>query len=117
MDLGFLPENMRYFAISGRASWVGPKGSEKGIAIPTGVPTAIEFNSEPIRLTFDASKFAFGDKYSHQVDVWVAYRYWQNKYGYDHSASGECTVNLVPGGQNTGSCTESSINTGVSVKF
>jgi hypothetical protein len=117
MDLGFLPENMRYFAISGRASWVGPKGSEKGIAVPTGIPTAIEFNSEPIRLTFDASKLAFGEKYLHYVDVWIAYRYWQNKYGYDHNISGECTVNFVPGGQKTNSCTESSLNAGVTVKF
>jgi hypothetical protein len=117
MDLGFLPENMRYFSISGRAAWIGPKGSEKGIGIPTGVPTAIEFNSEPIRLTFDASKMAFGEKHSHEVDLWVSYRYWQNKYGYDHNFSGECTVNFVPGGQNTGSCTEKSINTGITVKF
>ena len=27
-----------------------------------------------------------GPKYSHFVDVWVAYRYWQNKFGLDHNA-------------------------------
>ena len=47
-----------------------------------------EFNSEPIRLTFDASKAFMGPKYSHFVDLWVAYRYWQNKFGLDHNADG-----------------------------
>jgi hypothetical protein len=117
MDLGFLPESMRYFAISGRANLIGPRGPEKGIGVPASVPTVIEYNTEPVRLTFDASKAAFGARYSHFVDVWVAYRYWQNKYGYDHSRSGECTVNFIPGGVNTGSCTESSVNAGVTVKF
>src|ERR1700688_1393454 len=28
MDLGFLPENMQYFSISGRAGWYGPKGDQ-----------------------------------------------------------------------------------------
>jgi hypothetical protein len=28
MDLGFLPENMQYFSISGRAAWYGTKGTE-----------------------------------------------------------------------------------------
>ena len=91
MDLGFLPANMQYFSISGRAGWYGPKGdSERPSALSgPGVCTAsnTEFNSEPIRLTFDASKAFMGAKYSHFVDVWVAYRYWQNKFGLDHNAS------------------------------
>lgn len=117
MDLGFLPESVRYFSISGRAAMIGPKGPEKGIAIPSSVPTVIQYNTEPVRLTFDASKAAFGERYSHQVDLWVAYRYWQNKYGYDHSASGQCAVNFVLGGVNTGACTEQSFNSGITVKF
>src|SRR6202521_1902667 len=28
MDLGFLPENMQYFSISGRAAWYGRKGTD-----------------------------------------------------------------------------------------
>ena len=48
-------------------------------------------NSEPIRLTFDASKAAWGDKYSHFVDVWVAYHYWQKKFGLDHNLAVGCT--------------------------
>ena len=48
--------------------------------------TKTEFNSEPIRLTFDASKAFWGPKYSQFVDLWVAYRYWQNKFGLDHNA-------------------------------
>ena len=65
MDLGFLPENMQYFSISGRAGWYGPKGPENSplpLAPPGNISTAVEFNSEPIRLTFDASKAIWGTK-------------------------------------------------------
>lgn len=112
MDLGFLPENLRYFSISGRAGWYGKKGLETNTAGAT--PTAIELNSEPIRLTFDASKAVMGPKYSHFLDVWVAYRYWQNKFGLDHSASVFC--NVSPGVSNN-SCTEKSLYSGVTLKF
>src|SRR5690348_10243860 len=75
MDLGFLPENMQYFSISGRAAWYGRKGTDTEplpVNVANGVlPTKVEFNSEPIRLTFDASKAVWGAKYSHFVDVWV----------------------------------------------
>jgi len=120
MDLGFLPENMQYFSISGRAAWYGKKGTDTEplpVNIANGVlPTKVEFNSEPIRLTFDASKAVWGAKYSHFVDVWVAYRYWQNKFGLDHNAAFACTSG-VPAGQNNGSCTESSLYSGITVKF
>ena len=79
MDLGFLPENMQYFAISGRAGFYGPKGNQNqplGLA-GGGTATKTEINSEPIRLTFDASKAFMGPKYSHFVTIWVAYRYWR----------------------------------------
>jgi hypothetical protein len=115
MDLGFLPENMQFFSISGRAAWYGPKGNQNsplGLA-SGGVPTKTEFNSEPIRLTFDASKAFWGQKYSHFVDVWVAYRYWQNKFGLDHNAAPQCVVGVV----STNSCTESSLYSGITVKF
>src|SRR3569832_700416 len=80
MDLGFLPESMQYFSISGRAGWYGPKGDQNAPLVGTGVgfnstATKTELNSEPIRLTFDASKAFWGPKQSHFVDVWVAYRY------------------------------------------
>ena len=78
--------------------------------------TAVEFNSEPIRLTLDASKAMWGPKWSHFVDVWVAYRYWQNKFGLDHTTAFACTSG-VPAGQNNGSCTESSGYAGITVKF
>jgi hypothetical protein len=113
MDLGFLPETMRYFAISGRAGWRGPKGNQNaplGVA-GRGIDTKTELNSEPIRLTFDASRMIWGPSRSHFVDVWVAYRYWQNKSGLDHELSSVCT------GIYAGSCTESSVYTGVTVKF
>jgi hypothetical protein len=118
MDLGFLPETMQYFSISGRASWTGPKGTDAN-PLPANAannvfPTAIELNSEPIRLTFDASKAMWGGKYSHFVDVWVAYRYWQNKFGIDHAASTLC--NIAPGVSNN-TCTESTVYSGITVKF
>jgi hypothetical protein len=123
MDLGFLPENIQYFAISGRAAWYGPKGDANGLPANSGpgffsTATKTEFNSEPIRLTLDASKAAWGPKYSHFVDVWVAYRYWQNKFGLDHNAEfGICNAPLNGSVQSTHSCTESSLYTGVTVKF
>jgi hypothetical protein len=121
MDLGFLPETMQYFSISGRAAWYGPKGDANNLPLLSGpgrfsTATKTEFNSEPIRLTFDASKAFSGPQYSHFVDVWVAYRYWQNKFGLDHAATpGVCT--LAATGQSTNSCTESTVYAGVTVKF
>ena len=116
MDLGFLPQNLQFFAVSGRAGWYGPKGNENQPLgrLGGGAPTKTEFNSEPIRLTFDASKAFMGEKYSHFVDVWVAYRYWQNKFGLDHSSSPTCT--LASGASNN-TCTESSLYPGITVKF
>jgi hypothetical protein len=117
MDLGFLPESMQFWSISGRAAWYGKKGTENN-PLPfnavSNVNTAVEFNSEPIRLTFDASKAMWGAKYTHFVDVWVAYRYWQNKFGLDHNNSSAC--NVSPGVSNH-SCTESTVYSGITVKF
>jgi hypothetical protein len=116
MDLGFFPESLQYFAISGRAAWYGPKGNQNaplGVA-GGGTATATEFNSEPIRLTFDASKAFMGPKYSQFVTTWVAYRYWQNKFGLDHNTSPQCL--LAPGVSNN-TCTESTVYAGVTVKF
>jgi hypothetical protein len=122
MDLGFLPPSVQYFSISGRAAWYGQKGLENAPlpALPPGsvggggTPTAVEFNSEPIRLTMDVSKAIWGPKYTHNVDVWVAYRYWQNKFGLDHNNSAVC--NVAPGVSNN-TCTESSVYSGITVKF
>ena len=74
----------------------------------------MEINSEPIRLTFDASKAVWGAKFAHFVDIWVAYRYWQNKFGLDHAKSAVC--NVTPGVSNN-SCSESSLYSGITVKF
>jgi len=122
MDLGFLPQNMQYFSISGRAGWYGKKGTDTE-PLPYSPAnnvynTAVELNSEPIRLTFDASKAVWGDKYSHFVDVWVAYRYWQNKFGLDHNApSVACSATVGGVTRPSGACTESSLYSGVTVKF
>jgi hypothetical protein len=60
MDLGFQPENMQYFAISGRTAWYGEKGDQNAPLPGLGVSrfstvTAVEFNGEPIRLTAASS--------------------------------------------------------------
>jgi hypothetical protein len=123
MDLGFLPENWQFFSISGRAGWYGPKGDSNAplVGVGTGVNSTAsktELNSEPIRLTFDASKAVWGAKYTHFVDLWVAYRYWQNKFGLDHNAQlGVCNALLNGTVQSTHSCTEQSASAGVTVKF
>ncbi|MES2030124.1 MAG: hypothetical protein V4477_13185 [Pseudomonadota bacterium] len=109
MDLGFLPESINYFSVSGRAGFYGKKGGENGQI--AGTDTKIELNAEPIRLTFDASKAIWGAKYTHNVDVWVAYRMWRNKFGLDENASFACTV-AAPG-----SCREDSLYSGITVKF
>ena len=122
MDLGFMPPGFDFFSISGRAAWYGKKGTENNplpfnpfpVAAPFNSNTAVEFNSEPIRLTFDASKAMWGPKYTHFVDVWVAYRYWQNKFGLDHKVSAVC--NISPGVSNN-TCTEQTVYTGITVKF
>ncbi|MGX9430142.1 hypothetical protein [Bradyrhizobium sp. LeoA1S1] len=123
MDLGFLPPSMQFFSISGRAAWYGPKGNQSeplaGLGVgPFSTATKVEFNSEPIRLTFDASKAFAGPKYSHLVDVWVAYRYWQNKFGLDHNAApGACTLTVAGVTTSTNTCTESSLYSGITLKF
>jgi hypothetical protein len=118
MDLGFLPESINYFSVSGRAGFYGPKGAG---ASPTAVQnfnkTAIEINSEPIRLTFDASKAFYpgGAKYSHYLDVWVAYRFWENKFGLDDQNVNNTVCYTA--GVNNRSCTEKSLYAGVTAKF
>jgi hypothetical protein len=110
MDLGFLPPELP-LSISGRAALIGEKGTGTNLYIPNNIPRKIELNSEPIRLTLDASKMIWGATKSHFLDVWVAYHYWQNKYGLDHENALTCR------NANVGSCTENSVYTGVSVKF
>jgi hypothetical protein len=124
MDLGFLPPDMQYFAISGRAGFYGPKGDSNSPLVFNGVgvnstASKTEINSEPIRLTFDASKAFWGPKYAQFVTTWVAYRYWQNKFGLDHNGNlGVCNA-VLPGGAiaSTNSCTEQTVYAGVTVKF
>jgi hypothetical protein len=121
MDLGFLPPEYQFFSISGRAAWYGKKGTDTE-PLPFNPAnavfnTAVEFNSEPIRLTFDASKAFWGPKYTHFVDVWVAYRYWQNKFGLDHNRAFACTAVVGGATVTNGSCTESSLYSGITVKF
>lgn len=117
MDLGFLPPNLQYFAISGRASFIGPKGNGAydGLTVPS-AKTAMEINSEPVRLTFDVSKLVWGDKYNHFVETWVAYRYWKNKFGLDDDNPSN-KICYTAAGVNNGTCTEKSVYAGVTVKF
>jgi hypothetical protein len=123
MDLNFLPPSLQYFSLSGRGGFYGARGDQSSPLVGTGVgpfstATVVEFTGEPIRLTFDASKAAWGEKYAHFVDVWVAYRYWQNKFGFDHNAApGVCTLTVAGVTRSTGTCTESSLYTGITVKF
>lgn len=116
MPLGFLPESIRYFSISGRAGFYGPKGPSHGI--PGAEPTKMEINSEPIRLTFDAGQAFLGKSHSHELDLWVAYRYWQNQYGNDaNSTPFVCTMMENGVKVSTNSCTQNSVATGITVKF
>ena len=95
MDLGFLPENMQFFAISGRAGWYGPKGNQNAPPALSGwrqhrYQDRNQQRADPSDLR--RQQGVLGPKYSHFVDIWVAYRYWQNKFGLDHNAEpGVCT--------------------------
>lgn len=116
LPLGFLPESVRYFAISGRAGIYGPKGPWNGL--PASVTGSkgyqVEVNTEPVRLIFDAGKAMFGEERSHALDLWVAYRYWQNQYGNPaDSAPYVCTLH----GVSTNSCTMNAVAAGMTVKF
>src|ERR1700722_10796970 len=89
MDLGFLPENMQYFAISGRAGFYGPKGNQNaplGVA-GGGTQTRTEINTQTVPLTFDLIKALWGKKYSQFVTTWVVYHYWQNQFGLAHDSA------------------------------
>jgi hypothetical protein len=110
MDLGFLPSYLP-LAISGRLVVVGPMGAgAQARALPATslIPTATQIVTEPIRLTLDASKVLWGEKYSHFVDVWVAYKYEKNLLGIDSARNPACANNT---------CIASSVYTGITVKF
>jgi len=123
MDLGFLPPEAQFFSISGRAGFYGPKGDSNGLPFNSGpgpfsTATKTELNSEPIRLTVDASKAFMGAKYTHFVDLWVSWRYWQNKFGLDHNANiPVCNIVLNGVVTNTNSCTENTVYAGITAKF
>ena len=110
LPLGFLPDALP-LTLSGFANFYGPKGTGISGLVPAAlVPkTVVEFNSQQ-KLSLDVAKMVFGPSRSGFFDVWVAYRYWQNKFGLDHARS-------VCIGANSGSCTEQSWVSGVSVKF
>lgn len=116
MDLGFLPPSLQFFAVSGRAGFYGPKGTgaAPGVVNPY-YETKTEIKTEPIRLTFDAGKALWGPKYSQTVQLFVAYRYWENKFGHNdqNPADRVCFTN----GVNNRSCTEKSVYSGITVKF
>ena len=116
MDLGFLPPSLQYFAVSGRAGFYGPKGTgaAPGVVAPY-YETKTEIKTEPIRLTLDASKALWGQKYSQLVQVFVAYRYWENVFGHDDNdpANRVCYTS----GVNNRSCGEKSLYSGITVKF
>lgn len=114
MDLSFLPENLRYFAVSGRGTIRGPKG---GATAPYMVDPkwlrATAYSLEPFRLTMDASKLLWGPKYSHLIDVWVAWKYDRNIDGYAEAYSTSCIVN----GVYTRSCSQNTVYTGITMKL
>ena len=107
LPLGFLPEAVP-LTLSGFANFYGPKGNGTRGYIPTATKRATEFNSEQ-KLSLDLGRMVGGPSKAHLFDVWVAYRYWQNKFGLDHVKDGTCIGNS--------SCTEKTLASGVSVKF
>jgi len=109
MPLGFLPESVP-LTFSGRAAFYGPKGTGSSLIPSTAAnKTVTTLNSEQ-RLTLDVGKMAFGSSKADLVSVFVAYRYWTNKFGISESKSPVCR------GTN-GSCKENAVSLGLNVKF
>ena len=110
MPLGFLPAAVP-LTFSGRAAFYGPKGTGSAL-IPATLAnkTVTTFNSEQ-RLTLDVGKMAFGSSKADLVSVFVAYRYWTNKFGISESNSPVCA------GVYKSSCKENAVSTGLNIKF
>ena len=110
MPLGFLPEAAPV-TFSGRAAFYGPKGTGSALIRSTiANKTVTTFNSEQ-RLTLDVGKMAFGSSKADLVSVFVAYRYWTNKFGVSESNSPVCA------GVYKSSCKENAVSTGLNIKF
>ncbi len=103
MPLAFLPASIP-LTFGGRVGIYGPKGTGSSFSTDK---TTTEINAEQ-RLTLDVGKMVMGR--AGVVDVFVAYRYWQNKFGINHSKSPVCVGT-------GGSCTENAFSLGTSVKF
>ena len=95
---------------SGRAAFYGPKG--KGNSAEQ-FQTVTTFNSEQ-RLTLDVGKMAFGSSKADLVSVFVAYRYWTNKFGISETKN---TNVCQPAYGFVGSCKENAATLGLNVKF
>ena len=117
MDLGFLPESIKYFAISGRAGLYGPKGAGASRRSAIQATNRDQDRNQPRTDPSDLRRQQglLGPKYAHFVDVWVAYRYWENKFGLNDQnvANGVCYTL----GVSNRSCTEKSFYAGVTAKF
>ena len=113
-------ENMQYFSVSGRAAWYGPKGDANEPALPFGRTVVYRdrdrFNCEPIRLTFDASKAFWGRSILTSSTSGSP-----TATGRTSSASTTtrrpASARLRRPASSTNSCTESSLYSGVTVKF
>ena len=109
MPLGFMPEAVP-LTFSGRAALYGPKGTGSPLIASTiANKTVTTLNSEQ-RLTLDVGKMAFGASKADLVSVFVAYRYWTNKFGISEANSPVCAGTL-------GSCKENATSLGLNIKF
>jgi hypothetical protein len=117
-ELAFLPENLRYLSLSGRVGIYGPKGNGAygSYTLPATWNTKTEINAEPIKLSFDVSKALWGEKYAHFFETFVAYRYWQNKFGLDAGNTANRFCRFADGSNNN-SCTEHTVYAGITAKF
>jgi hypothetical protein len=81
----------------------GPKGQcPQGSCAATAVPTKTEYFTQQ-SLTLDVGQLAYGKP--NIFSIFVAYVYWQNKFGIDHDLD------------KTGGTTESTMLTGATVRF
>ena len=115
MPLGFLPENLQYFSISGRGSIRGDMGTGAygSIARDPRSYRVAGYSLEPIRLTLDAGKLFWGPQYAHLVDIWAAWKYDRNAGGYNQLVDPTCITRAVY----NGSCSNNTVYAGITMKL
>ena len=121
MDLGFLPENMQYFSISGRAGWYGPKGDSNGLPALSGPRPVLDRHQDRVQLRTDPSDLRrLQGLLGSEVLALRRRLGCLSLLAEQVRPRSQCDARRLhhrATGQSTNSCTESTVYGGVTVKF